>query len=125
MSEFFLQIAVTRLSSALGWGVQSSTFPRELRTWLGAKEALTDEDVDRLTPLVREQLRPMGFLPWRELSAERVFLGGDDVIVVCDPQRDARPRLGFRSRSPEALANLGQRLGIDLLARATPPAPDS
>ncbi|MFI9306925.1 hypothetical protein [Streptomyces triculaminicus] len=55
VSEFLLQLAVTRLPADYGYIVEDNKVDPEVVTRL------------------RAHLRPMGFLPWRELGAHRVL----------------------------------------------------
>jgi hypothetical protein len=65
VSEFFLHLAVNRLPAHFGRKVYADPSP---------------ETVARL----RTHLRPLGLLPWRELTSCARYFGGQDVIVQHD-----------------------------------------
>ncbi len=64
VSEFLLQLAVTRLPADYGYIVEDNEVDPEVVTRL------------------RAHLRPMGFLPWREPGAHTEYFGGLEVIVA-------------------------------------------
>ncbi|WP_433228711.1 hypothetical protein [Actinomadura formosensis] len=92
ITEFFLLLAVHRLPPSLGWTVETD---------------VTDEQ----ERLLRAELTPMGFEPWRELEHHTVVLGGPDVIAYFD--RDHDWDLTVAGRTREAVDALGDRLGLD------------
>jgi hypothetical protein len=92
LSEFFLLLAVTRLPAALAWTAQ------------------TDDDFDEAAARIRAAMPELGFHPWRELMATKVFHGGLDALAAVDPTgEDAQLCLYGRSR--EALERLIAELG--------------
>ncbi|QLE75645.1 hypothetical protein FGW37_32245 [Streptomyces rectiverticillatus] len=94
VSEFFLLLAVTRLPAHYGWTVQEgSTGPEVLAR-------------------LREKLRPMGLLPWRELGARTEFFGGPDVIVAHDTGYSDFELVAY-GRTGHALERLAETLGVD------------
>ncbi|MEU3878141.1 hypothetical protein [Streptomyces sp. NPDC029704] len=94
VSEFFLQLALTRLPAHFGWTVEEGDVDEEV--------------VARLT----EHLHPLGLLPWRELGARTEFFGGRDVIVA---HNTGFGDFGFVAygRSEQALLRLAGALGVD------------
>ncbi|MGW4690357.1 hypothetical protein ACWEPM_36505 [Streptomyces sp. NPDC004244] len=94
VSEFLLQLAVTRLPAAYGWIVEQGTVDPEV--------------VARL----RASLKPMGFLPWRETGSHTEYFGGPDVIVGYNTgQGDCE--LVACARTETALGRLAETLGLD------------
>ncbi len=94
VSEFFLHLAVTRLPAHYGWTVEEGD--------------LGPQDVARL----RERLRPMGLLPWRELGARTEFFGGPDVIVAHNTGYGDFGLVAY-GRTEQALRRLAGTLGVD------------
>ncbi len=94
LSEFFLQLAVTRLPAHYGWTVEEAEATAEVLAW------------------VRENLRPMGLLPWRELGARTEFFGGPDVIVAHNTGYGDSELVAY-GRTEQALERLAARLGVD------------
>ncbi|MBC2878793.1 MULTISPECIES: hypothetical protein [Streptomyces] len=94
VSEFFLALAAVRLPDHYGWTVE--------------EPELTPEAMARL----REVLRPMGLLPWRELGAHTEFLGGPDVIAQHNTGY-GDTELAFYGRTEAALHRLAAALGTD------------
>ncbi|KUJ68502.1 hypothetical protein ACZ90_18100 [Streptomyces albus subsp. albus] len=94
ISEFLLQLAVTRLPADYGWTVEEDTVDPEVVTRL------------------RADLRPMGFLPWRELGAHTEFLGGLDVIVAHNTGFGDFELVAY-GRTVKALERLAGTLGLD------------
>lgn len=94
LSEFFLLLAVTRLPAHYGWTVEEGTIDPEVLARL------------------REKLRPMGLLPWRELGARTEFFGGPDVIVAHDTGYGDSELVAY-GRTEHALERLAGTLGVD------------
>ncbi|MEU5052073.1 hypothetical protein [Streptomyces sp. NPDC021096] len=94
VSEFFLHLAVTRLPAHYGWTVEEGD--------------LGPQEVARL----RERLRPMGLLPWRELGARTEFFGGPDVIVAHNTGYGDFGLVAY-GRTEQALRRLAGTLGVD------------
>jgi hypothetical protein len=91
ISEFFVQLAATRLPAHYGWTV-----------W---------DEPPGLVERMRGTLPSMGFLPWRELGAHGEFFGGPDTIVYHNVG-DGGEFTAY-GRSHEALERLGHTLGVD------------
>ncbi|MFD9007293.1 hypothetical protein ACFV0T_41285 [Streptomyces sp. NPDC059582] len=94
VSEFFLQLAVTRLPAHYGWCVE--------------QHRVTPETLDRL----RARLRPTGLLPWRELGSRAVYFGGEDVVVRHDTGHGDFELVAY-GRTEKSLTRLGDVLGLD------------
>ncbi|WFB05660.1 hypothetical protein LRS74_00500 [Streptomyces sp. LX-29] len=94
ISEFLLQLAVTRLPADFGSIVEETEVAPEV--------------VDRL----RSALRPMGFLPWLELGAHTEYFGGLDVIVAHNTGYGDF-ELAAYGRTERALERLADTLGLD------------
>ncbi|WP_058043495.1 hypothetical protein [Streptomyces roseifaciens] len=94
LSEFFLLLAVTRLPAHYGWTVEEGSIDPEVPARL------------------RESLRPMGLLPWRELGARTEFFGGPDVIVAHDTGYGDSELVAY-GRTEHALERLAETLGVD------------
>ncbi|MFC5148869.1 hypothetical protein [Streptomyces aureoversilis] len=94
LSEFFVLLAVTRLPAHYGWTVEEGSI-----------------DPGVLARL-REKLRPMGLLPWRELGARTEFFGGPDVIVAHDTGYGDFELVAY-GRTEQALERLAETLGVD------------
>ncbi|MFJ8017356.1 hypothetical protein [Streptomyces sp. NPDC096339] len=94
VSEFVLQLAVTRLPADYGYIVE--------------EDEVDPEVVTRL----RAHLRPMGFLPWRELGAHTEYFGGLDVIVAYNTGEGDFPLAAY-GRTEKALDRLAGALGLD------------
>lgn len=102
LSEFFLLLAATRVTVALGW------------------TAYPEEDFDAVAPRIRRAMPELGFHPWRELTSTLVFHGGLDTLAVVDETgEDFRIRLVGRSR--EALERLIAELGGEWSIREPEP----
>ncbi|MFJ8013881.1 hypothetical protein [Streptomyces sp. NPDC096339] len=61
---------------------------------------------------VRASLRPMGFLPWRELGAHTEYFGGLDVIVGLNSGYGDFELVAY-GRTAEAMERLAHTLGVD------------
>ncbi|MFG2291804.1 hypothetical protein [Streptomyces sp. NPDC048603] len=94
VSEFLLQLAVSRLPADYGWIVEENTVDPQVVTRL------------------QECLRPMGFLPWRELGAQTEYFGGPDVIVAHNTGYGDFELVAY-GRTPKALDRLAGTLGLD------------
>ncbi|MCO5972975.1 hypothetical protein [Actinoallomurus soli] len=95
ISEFFLQLAVTRLPAHYGWTVRLYDPEPEL--------------VDR----VRRDLPELGLLPWRELGADTLAYGALDAIVYLDDGGLVDFPLVVHARTRTALEDLARTLGAD------------
>ncbi|MEU6846852.1 hypothetical protein ABZ930_33790 [Streptomyces sp. NPDC046716] len=102
VSEFFLQLAVTRLPAHFGWGAFESRISRPAEA------------------AVREVLRPLGLLPWRELTSRAEYFGGPDTLVCLDPGSGGFMFSAY-GRTEDALRGLGARLGRDWADRIHEP----
>ncbi|MEU6869019.1 hypothetical protein ABZ924_38465 [Streptomyces sp. NPDC046876] len=94
VSEFLLQLAVTRLPAHYGHIVEDNEVDPEVVTRL------------------RAHLQPMGFLPWRELGAHTEYFGGLDVIVAHNTG-EGDFALAAYARTAKALEQLAETLGVD------------
>ncbi|MFI1973282.1 hypothetical protein [Streptomyces cinnamoneus] len=94
LSEFFLHLAAARLPAHYGWTVEENE--------------VSPEVVAR----IRQELRPMGLLPWRELGARTEFFGGPDVIVCHNTGYGDFELLAY-GRTEQALRRLADTLGVD------------
>ncbi|WP_424890117.1 hypothetical protein [Streptomyces sp. XH2] len=94
VSEFFLHLAVTRLPAHYGWTVEEG------------------EAGPQLVAGLRENLRPLGLLPWRELGARTEFFGGPDVIVAHNTGHGDSELVAY-GRTEQALQRLAEKLGAD------------
>ncbi|MFG2666549.1 hypothetical protein ACGFY6_20195 [Streptomyces sp. NPDC048387] len=94
VSEFLLQLAVTRLPADYGYVVEE------------------DEVDPAVVTRLRTHLRPMGFLPWRELGAHTEYFGGLDVIVAHNTGAGDFALVAY-GRTEKALDQLAATLGLD------------
>ncbi|MEV4505653.1 hypothetical protein [Streptomyces klenkii] len=94
VSEFFLHLAVARLPAHYGWTVEEGVVSPQVVAGL------------------REHLRPLGLLPWRELGARTEFFGGPDVIVAHNTGYGDSELVAY-GRTERALQRLAERLGVD------------
>ncbi|MGI5205059.1 hypothetical protein ACQEU6_26215 [Spirillospora sp. CA-108201] len=99
ISEFFLLLAVQRVPAALGWSL-----------------GLDYDDLEDGTP-IQERLagayREMGLLPWRELGADTLAYGGQDVIALHDRGGMSDCPLLIAGRTREALIQAADRLDLE------------
>ncbi|MFK0257931.1 hypothetical protein [Streptomyces sp. NPDC090445] len=94
VSEFLLQLAVTRLPAEYGWTAEENSVDPEVVTRL------------------RAGLQPMGFFPWRELGSCTEYFGGVDVIVAHNTGYGDY-ELVAHGRTAAALERLAETLGLD------------
>ncbi|MEV5570360.1 hypothetical protein AB0L06_09930 [Spirillospora sp. NPDC052269] len=100
ISEFFLQLAVHRLSSEVGWGIG-----------IHQKDFTGDGDMAELVARIEAELPALGFEPWHESGRAGTVRGGPDVLA----RLPKNPRQGIllSGRTAEALSDLSTRLGLE------------
>ncbi|MEV7615524.1 hypothetical protein [Streptomyces sp. NPDC089799] len=99
LSEFFLQLALSRLPGTYGWTLR-----------------MRRSDVEH-APAVLERLTAsypeLGLLPWQELGCDSLMYGGPDVLITHGRGRGADFALVVHGRTREALLQAVGTLGID------------
>ncbi|MFC5182823.1 hypothetical protein [Actinomadura harenae] len=101
VSEFFLQLTVQRLPRTLGWSAE-----------IYDGEEIIDGDEDDLRARITERMPELGFEPWAELQQDTIVYGGPDVLAfVADGELGG---IAFAGRTPRAVLDLAERLGVKL-----------
>ncbi|WP_148233089.1 HEAT repeat domain-containing protein [Thermomonospora curvata] len=101
ISEFFLQLAVQRLSHNHGWRLP--LYPSEVIEHPGLLER------------IRGTYPEMGLLPWRELGVDSVAYGAPDAIIHVGRWGVADYPVVICARTREALVRVARTLRIDVV----------